>query len=129
MKAQLYLVEIQDHDEAYGNLAASPVYLNDTTDDIIGIVVEDLKKMGTRTICLFQPTSNPSILDNIKLIIADELPFDEIGPLINLAVENSDESVRGVRRTFWESIYEDLLSQKESMDRPPSLSDILTKRI
>lgn len=129
MKAQLYLVEIQDQDEAYGNLAASPVYMNDSTEDIIGIVVEDLKKMGSRTICLFQPTQNPDILSHISTIVAEELDFSEIKPLIDLAISNAPEEDRKVKTILWENIYADLKSQKESMKAPRSLLDILTKRI
>lgn len=129
MKAQLYLVKIQKDDELAGKLAASPVYLNNNTDDIIGIVVEDLKKMGSRTICLFQPTQNPDILSNISTIIDEELDFSEIKPLIDLAISNAPEEQRGIKTTFWENVYADLKSRRESMRAPPSLADIVTRRI
>lgn len=129
MKAQLYRVKIDEHDEAFGNIAASPVYLNDMSEDIIGVVVEDDLIGKTRIICLFQPTTNPQILQNILGIIADELPFEELEPLIDMAVNNATENMRGIKRSFWEQILDELKSQKESMSAKSSLADVLTKRL
>jgi hypothetical protein len=129
MKAQLYTVKISGDDYGISNLAAGSVYLNDMTEDIIGFVVEDSRKTETRTICLFQPTTHPDILNHTHKIIADELDFSEIRPLVEIALNNADETSRGVKRAFWEQILDQLESQRESMAAPRSLSDILTKRI